>query len=283
MISGCRIEYACLVDGTLSLHIAKPQLAGSNSNQYTLIFEQKSDTAIACIVGDWEYASFTACLIRFGEYITQNSIPSSKRIAVGGSGDAEFFIPATLELRRPSDGGLFRLTISFDSTAQQPHLHSLYQRRASKVDSAHRERTFRLYLQESELISLANILTRLDDTAYEPIIESSCTDWFYPAQMQKTYPVAFSVALRTRLQKASDYISATMPKGISVPWVLFLSNISTPTIHQCPKCDRYFPASAKWQKVCHGCYTRGRSSGITHEEIEGASAIYPWLLPLETT
>lgn len=155
MARATTVEYACIVEGDLSLHIAQPRNDGSNSNHYAVVFEQRSGTSIACIVGDWEYESFFSCLTQLGEYITQNGIPSSKRIAVGRFPKSNFFIPASIELRRPSDGGLFRLTFVLDNIAQEPHFQSLYQHRApKKVDEECRLRCkFQRYLRKQRFFT----------------------------------------------------------------------------------------------------------------------------------
>ena len=44
------IEYACLVDGEIALHIAKPAEAGANDNQYVLIFERQGNASVCTLV-----------------------------------------------------------------------------------------------------------------------------------------------------------------------------------------------------------------------------------------
>ena len=80
-----RVEYLCLVEEEIELHIAKPEedWAERNSSQYFICFKGLSDyvdfmPSIA-IVGSWEYSSFLDCISLSVDYIRKGA-PNLKKI-----------------------------------------------------------------------------------------------------------------------------------------------------------------------------------------------------------
>lgn len=272
------IEYACLVDGEIALHIAKPTETGANDNQYVLIFERKDNVAAACFVGDWEFESVMHCFERATEYLMAPDEHLSRKFGqtktkVDEGWELSSLIDATVEIIKTSDKSehLRRLTIKLPFEAQQP---VFWAAKWAGID----DRTFRIYVTDEELRSIGRLFQRFKEATFEPIMTSSITNWF-------TEPLLSTDSVRQlaypeRVTHAIDHILNECPAGLASHWIKLFDRVHRPVRSRCASCRNYFlvePADAKWKTRCRGCHFGELPTSFTKDQIEAAGRGEPWL------
>jgi hypothetical protein len=279
------IEYCCLVEGSESLHVIRPQLDGANDNQYVFIFEGARDWSLITLIGDWEYEAVSHCLAAAANNLLDNEDRRTSSVAVGslarwGRMKEEHFVGAEVSFAKiaPASGDMFgRFTIKLDEDAQTPFVLARKWRNIN-------DRTFRIYRTDAELMRIARLLKRLEQASFDPVLESEQNDWFIPNWVRFGGTLD-ALALRRRLLTCRDHIAEVCPGGFSKFWLELLDGLELPDITRCPNCEKYFTRRVEdtWWKICLGCYHGNASTSHTKSEIDSAVAITPWLRQIAPT
>lgn len=274
------IEYTCLVEDTEAIHVIRPDESGANDNQYVIIFEGVRDWSLACISGDWEWASITECMSMSASYLADPAGPRTKTFAVGSrarwrSPEADHCIGAEVQMAKilPSSGDSYgRLTIKLDSSAQEPFFRA---HGWKGID----DRTFRIYRKDEELERIGRLFQRLEEASYEPIFTSSINSWFMPWHLKDTSDLAWLAMAETQ-RRSVEHIREHCPAGFSKFWLESITDFELPGTALCPRCGGYFarPINERWKKTCLGCYQNNNPTSYTREQISAASIVKPWLV-----
>ncbi|WP_426320481.1 hypothetical protein [Pseudoduganella sp. R-43] len=281
------IEYCCLVEGSETLHLIRPQENGANDNQYVFIFEGISDRAVLCLIGDWEFESVMHCFEAAGTYLTEPAGPSRKTFSVGslaraGSSEEGFAVGAKVAIEkatsRTNDStGRFTLTIADD--AQTPFIQA---RRWKGID----DRTFRINRTDVEFERIGRLFGRLESATFDVIFETTTRSWFLPSFLitpSEHHTFLGALALESQLRGCISHINEICPSGFSSIWTTALSELQSFESAKCVCCDGYFARNIgeKWKKKCIGCFYGNPPTSHTEEEIANASIVKPWLLTLK--
>ncbi|WP_286235353.1 hypothetical protein [Thalassotalea sediminis] len=265
------IEYLCLAQDEVELHIAIPVNDCSNSNQYFVHFgglkDYRFSQSTIAIIGDWEFDAFVECLNLSIDYIDSGITQLRKTFRSKNMGIVTF------ELSKKSDQpDKIRLKFVFDQ--QIPVMNGANWRGI-------KEGEFAFYASISELQKLNEIFAQLAEgqDEYEQILETSREDWICPNEL--AYPKEL-ITIDSLLQSAKSEINKNAPITIKNAWIELLErNCSYDVeIAICSKCSGKFSRDVKWKKQCFGCYREGRPSAFqTTENLQ--REIPHWLSNIE--
>lgn len=278
------IEYCCLVEGSEALHVLRPQEPGANDNQYVLAFQGARDWALLCLNGDWEYEAAMHCLCLAAGYLAEEDETRRKSFSVGsyakaGVHQARFAVGAKVEVVRGDEnyGSLGRLSIRLADDAQPP-----FQRTGTRSGIC--DLNFSVVRSSGELSQIGKLISRIEQTSFEPVFESARNDWFVPRfldEVLERFPISLdAVAHGGRVLNAKAHIAEICPAGFSSLWLDALSEIPTFEVATCLDCEGYFPRrlGQKWMKQCIGCHGGNSSTAVNKEALDGANHVEPWLI-----
>lgn len=248
-----KIEYLCLAQDEVELHIAYPVNDGSNSNQYFVHFGGLKDYPFAsstiAIIGDWEFDAFLECLKLSIDYIDNGITQLSKTLRSKHMGIVTF------ELSKKSDQP-DKIRLKFVFEQQIPVMNGAHWRGI-------KEGEFAFYVSISELQKLNEIFAQLAEgqEEYEQILETSREDWICPNEL--IYPKEL-ITIESLLESAKKAININAPVAIKNAWIELLQrqcsyNLEVAT---CSKCNGLFSRDVKWKKQCLGCYRGGEPTAI---------------------
>lgn len=268
-----KVEYLCLVEKGIELHIAKPEDdgTGSNSSQHFICFKGLGDyvdfTPSIAIIGGWEYSSFLDCLSLSADYIRKGA-PNLKK---NFNDDGEFPAMLSFEISKKSDWpDKFRLKFTFEQ--QEPvSVGARWPRKGDHV--------FAFYVSAEELVKIGRLLERLveDDNAFDTLLESSSEQWLIPGEL---YSEDDYVKKLVVLDGIKEVIRDKAENGIKPIWIEFLENAYSYRLEivVCPCCkgkfvrEKYFP----WKKKCLGCYLDEKPTAIQQSDIDKIE-LHSWI------
>ncbi len=262
-----KIDYLCLVEEGVELHLATPDNSESNSNQYLVHFDGLKDYAHSpstiAIVGDWEYDTFIKCLSLAREYI-ESGAPQLRKTFCTKNTDV-----VSLEIFKKADQPN-KLRLKFVFGEQIPEINGAWWRGIKECE-------FAFYVSLDELQKIGKIIARLDDEDmdYDEILVSSREDWVCPTQLSHPEDL---VGIDKLLEQAKGIISSVAPSGILSPWLSLLERVCAYDfeVGTCVTCSGVFARDFKWKKQCLGCYTVGKPTAKSKEYVDALS-IQPWL------
>lgn len=272
------IEYCCLVEGSETVHVLRPQLTGANDNQYVLIFQGARDWSLLGLVGDWEYASVWRCLDMAANRLADDAARRTGTFAVGslarGPLASEHAVGAEVSFAKvaPDSGDMFgRFTIRLADDAQAPFMFS---RKWRGID----DRTFRIYRTDAELALIGRLLQRLDDAYFEPVLESRRSAWCMPSCFNSLDNLE-QLAMTEKVGICKEHITEMSPGGFINFWLALFDGLELPYVAKCPDCKGLFSRRTDQQrrKKCLGCYRRTKPTTYSQADIDNAAVIAPWL------
>lgn len=266
-ITMIKIDYLCLVEEEVELHLALPNNSESNSNQYFIHFGGLKDYAHSpstiAITGDWEFDAFIKCLSLAREYIASGA-PLLRKTFCSKNMDV-----VSLEIFKKADQPN-KLRIKFLFKEQIPQINGAWWRGI-------KEGEFAFYVSLNELKKIGNIIERLDneDTEYDEILVSSREDWVCPTQLSHPEDL---VGIDKLLGQAKKVVSSIAPSGILLPWLSLLERVCDYDVEigTCITCGDDFARDFKWKKQCLGCYTNSKPTAKSKEYLDALN-IPTWL------
>ena len=273
------IEYCCLVEGSESLHVIRPQSAGANNNQYVLIFEGARDWSLFTASGDWEYEAVSHCLGKAADHLADSNSSRTGSFSVGSLArwrreDGGYAVGAEVSVAKidPVSGDrLGRFTIRLGHDAQEPFIRA---RTWSGID----DRTFRIYRTDEEMVFLGRLLQRLESASYEIVFESDRNDWFMPDAFRFGGDLGL-LARESKVRISREHIADVCPGGFVKFWLALMDEIELPDVAQCLNCKGFFPRpeGKTWLKWCLGCYRKTAPTSYSLSEIDSRSTMASWL------
>nr|WP_305763157.1 hypothetical protein [Alteromonas macleodii] len=260
-----KVEYLCLVEEEIELHIAKPEedWAERNSSQYFICFKGLSDyvdfmPSIA-IVGSWEYSSFLDCISLSVDYIRKGA-PNLKKIF---NDDGDFPAMLSFEISKKSDWpDKLRLKFTFEQL-EPVSVGARWHRKSDYI--------FAFYVSAEELVKVGRLLERLveHDNVFDTLLESSSEEWLIPHEL---YHEDDYVKKLVMLDVVKGEVRDKAESGIKSIWIEFLENAYSYRLEivECPCCkgkfvrEKYLP----WKKQCLGCYLDEKPTAIKQSDID---------------
>lgn len=246
------IEYICLSDNGVDLHIAKPEdFIDDNRNQYLFSFggleyyKRVLDNPSIVIIGDFEYQSFLECLFSSIDYLIAGAPQGIKTFR-------SHYIPDNVSLKflkKPDQKNKVRLKFTFND--QVPVLNGASWKGIKKNE-------FAFYMTNDECQSLGRILKRLKDkdkeydALYDTILDTRDADWAIPRKINSRVSKDSIEAI----ENIHDIVDNFSPELLKSSWLQLLSNASTygTDIINCRHCKKKVCRRETWVHSCLDCY-----------------------------